>query len=77
MLCDNLEGWDTVGSGTEIQEGGDIYIPIADSCDRNQHSIVNQFSSNWRKLPASPTEDTGLIPRQGTKIPHAAQSSQK
>ena len=25
VLCDNLEGW-------EVQEGGDIYIPMADSC---------------------------------------------
>ena len=27
-LCDNLEGWD----GEEIQEGGDICTPLADSC---------------------------------------------
>ena len=32
MLCDNLEGWDGVGDGREVQEGGDIYIPMADSC---------------------------------------------
>ena len=32
MLCDNLEGRDGVGSGREIQEGGDIHIPMADSC---------------------------------------------
>ena len=25
VLCDNLEGW-------EVQEGGDIHIPMADSC---------------------------------------------
>ena len=30
MLCDNLEGWDGVGGGKEIQEGGDICIPMAD-----------------------------------------------
>ena len=30
MLCDNPEG---VGwSGREVQEGGDIHIPMADSC---------------------------------------------
>ena len=31
-LCDNLEGWDGVESGREVLEGGDIYIPMADSC---------------------------------------------
>ena len=32
MLCDNVEGWDGVGGGREVQEGGDICIPMADSC---------------------------------------------
>ena len=32
MLCDNLKGWDVVGGGREIQEVGDICIPMADSC---------------------------------------------
>ena len=31
MLCDNLEGWDGVGGQREVQEGGDICIPMADS----------------------------------------------
>ena len=31
-LCINLEGWDGEGNGREVQEGGDIYIPMADSC---------------------------------------------
>ena len=30
-LCINLEGWDGEGD-REVQEGGAIYIPIADSC---------------------------------------------
>ena len=30
MLCDNLEGWDRVGGGREVQEGGDICIPMTD-----------------------------------------------
>ena len=29
---DNLEGWDCVGGGREVEEGGDTYIPMADSC---------------------------------------------
>ena len=32
MFCDNLEGWDGVGEGREVQEGGDLGIPMADSC---------------------------------------------
>ena len=32
MLCDNLEGWDEVGDGREVSEGGDICIPMADVC---------------------------------------------
>ena len=31
-LCINLEGWDGEGAGREVQKGGDIYIPMADSC---------------------------------------------
>ena len=29
-LCDNLGGG--VGGGREVQEGGDIWTPVADSC---------------------------------------------
>ena len=28
----NLEGWDREADGKEVQKGGDICIPIADSC---------------------------------------------
>ena len=31
-LCTNLEGWDGEGDGREVQKGGDICIPMADSC---------------------------------------------
>ena len=31
-LCINLEGWDRAEEGREVQEGGTIRIPIADSC---------------------------------------------
>ena len=30
-VCINLEGWDGEGDGREVQEGGDICIPMADS----------------------------------------------
>ena len=32
VLCDNVEGWDGVEDGTEVQGGRDICIPMADSC---------------------------------------------
>ena len=28
----NLEGWDGEGGGREVQKGGHICIPMADSC---------------------------------------------
>ena len=31
-LCISLEGWDGAGDGREVQQGGDICIPMADSC---------------------------------------------
>ena len=32
VLCINLEGWDGKGDGREVHKGGDICIPMADSC---------------------------------------------
>ena len=31
-LCINLEGWDGEGDRREVQKGGDMCIPMADSC---------------------------------------------
>ena len=31
-FCINLEGWDGVGDGRELQEGGEICTPMTDSC---------------------------------------------
>ena len=31
-LCINVEGWDGEGDGRELQKGGDICRPTADSC---------------------------------------------
>ena len=31
-LCINPEWWDGEGDGREVQKGGDIRIPVADSC---------------------------------------------
>ena len=32
VLCDNLEGWDSVGNGKSVQDRGVLCIPVADSC---------------------------------------------
>ena len=32
MLCVKLEGWDGVGAGKEVQEGGDRCVSVADTC---------------------------------------------
>ena len=32
LFCDNLEGWIGMGSGSMVQEGEDICVPMADSC---------------------------------------------
>ena len=31
-LCINLEGWNGEGDGRKVQKGGDVCIPMADSC---------------------------------------------
>ena len=31
-LCINLQGWYGAGDRSEVQKGGDICIPMADSC---------------------------------------------
>jgi len=31
-FCINLEGWDGTRDGREVQKGGGICIPMADSC---------------------------------------------
>ena len=31
-LCVNLEWWDEEGDRSEVQKGGDICLPMADSC---------------------------------------------
>ena len=32
VLRDNVEGWNGVGDGKEVREGGEKCIPMADSC---------------------------------------------
>ena len=40
-LCISLEGWDGEGDGRELQKGGAICIPMADSCcDLTENSKI-------------------------------------
>ena len=32
VLSDNLEAWGGEGAGSGVQEGGETFIPMADSC---------------------------------------------
>ena len=50
MLCDNLEGWDGVRGGREIQEGVDKGMLMADSCcSMAEANTVKQLSSVKKK----------------------------
>ena len=52
VLCNNLEGWNGEGSGGEVQEGGDIRIPMTGFIlmyGRIQHNSVKQSSFNLKK----------------------------
>ena len=35
----NLEGWDGEGDGREVQEGGDIRIPMADGVSKSRTQL--------------------------------------
>ena len=48
-LCINLEGWDGKGDGREVQKGGDICIPMADSC-RGLTEDRKILQSNYRSI---------------------------
>ena len=48
-LCVNLEGWGGEGDGRELQKGGDMCIPMADShwgVTENSKNSVKQLSFN-------------------------------
>ena len=47
--CNNLEGWNQEGDGREVQEGGDICIPMAEfilMVDRKQQNSVKRLTFN-------------------------------
>ena len=52
-LCINLEGWDGAGDGREVKKGGDICIPLADSCwglTENSKILWSNYPSIKNKL---------------------------
>ena len=66
MLCDNPEGWDGVGGGTEVQEVGDVYVclwlilvnvwqKVTQCCKQIIHQLKPNFS---KKGPKSIHEET-------------------
>ena len=48
MLCDNLERWNGMGSRGVVQEGGDIYVLVADThcymAEANTKQIILQLN---------------------------------
>ena len=51
-LCDNLEGWDGEGGGREVQEGGELCIPMADSEKAMApHSSILAWRIPWMEEP--------------------------
>ena len=51
-LGESLEGWNELGGVRDVQEAGDMCIPMADftlMCGRDQHNIVKQLFFNKNK----------------------------
>ena len=65
VFHDNLEGWDGVGGGREVREGGDIYLLMNDSCwcmaEINQHckATIFQFKKLKKKKKKNPAANAG------------------
>ena len=61
MLCDNLEACDGVGSGTEVQEGGDILIA-------ESHCCMADTTQNCKALILQKKKKTNFLPVQGSWV---------
>ena len=77
-LCDNLEGWDGVGEGREVQEGGDRGIPMADSCWRMAETNTT-LQSNYppirnKQIKLRKHNGEGKEPGLSTGMPGPVQS---
>ena len=46
VLCDNLDGGDGVEGGREVQEGGDIRLPMTDLCRRMAKTNTMLYSND-------------------------------
>jgi len=45
-LCNSLSQWDGEGNGREVKEGGDMGIPMADSCQ----SVIEKQENSAKQL---------------------------
>ena len=59
MVCNNLERWDGVGDGREVQEGGWFMLRYG----RNQHNIVKQYPQTKNRLKINITDQLQIVPR--------------
>ena len=63
VFHDNLEGWDGVEGGREVPEGGDICLPMNDSCwcmaEINQHCKATIFQCKKLKKKKNPAASAG------------------
>ena len=71
-LCITLEGWDGEEEGREVQKGGDICIPMADSCcglTQNNKILYSNFPSkknNFKKEKKYITVNSGLLQNENS-----------
>ena len=63
-LCNNLEGWGGEGGRREVQEGGDICKPMADSCWCMAETIKSNYPliKNEIKLCLKKKKDSYRVP---------------
>ena len=47
VLSDNLEAWGGEGAGSGVQEGGETFIPMADSCQCMVKKKITILCSNY------------------------------
>ena len=46
VLCGNLEEWGGEGCGNGVQEGGNTWMPMADSCS-GIPEVITMYCSNY------------------------------
>ena len=74
-LCVNLEGWGGEGDGREVRRGGDISIPMADSCwglTENSKILYNNYPSVKNILKGKRNGESVSTPSSWKQIIHTA-----